>query len=165
MCFNKTEESKLLTAKRDIIVYKVGCFADEVRFYSYFMTTYMYSRNTPMRELVDFDRNSIDIGLHSLLSLQGVYDSRTKDMLFFPNGNLYPFIITNILYNNVYVGKFIIPKDSIYVVNCYNEVVSNTLIYTGNFKHINKNEAFNVKELWKEKQVKYLLVMVKPIKQ
>lgn len=53
MCFNKTKESKLLTAKRDITVYKVGCFADEVRFYSYFMTTYMYSRNTPMRTLIE----------------------------------------------------------------------------------------------------------------
>jgi hypothetical protein len=30
MCFNKTKESKLLVAKRDITVYKVGCFADEV---------------------------------------------------------------------------------------------------------------------------------------
>lgn len=148
MCFIRTKESKILIAKRDITVYKVGCFADEVRFYSYFTTTYMYSRNTPMRECVDFDRDYINIGLHSVLSLQGVYDSRTKDMLFFPNGNLPPFIITN---NNVYVGKFIIPKGSTYIVNFYNEVVSNTLIYTGKFKYINKNEAFNVKELWKEK--------------
>ena len=107
----------------------------------------MYSRNTPMREYVDFNRDSINIGLHSLLSLQGVYDSRTKDMLFFPNGNLYPFITTNVLYNNVFVGKFIIPKGSIYVVNCYNEVVSNTLIYTGKFKYINKNKNFNIKKL------------------
>ena len=83
MCFNKTKESKLLIAKRDITVYKVGCFADEVRFYSYFMTTYMYSRNTPMCECVDFDRNSIDIGLHSLLSLHGIYNSRTEDISFF----------------------------------------------------------------------------------
>lgn len=60
--------------------------------------------------------------------------------------------------------QFIIPKGSIYVVNCYNEVVSNTLIYTGKFKYINKNENFNVKELWKENQVKYLLIMVKLIK-
>lgn len=28
MCFNKTEESKLLIAKRDITVYKLDCFAD-----------------------------------------------------------------------------------------------------------------------------------------
>lgn len=33
----------------------------------------------------------------------------------------------------------------------YKEVVSNRLIYTGEFKHINKNEDFNIKELWKEK--------------
>lgn len=155
MCFNKTKESKLLIAKRDITVYKVGCFADEVRFYSYFMTNYMYSRNNPMREYVDFDRNSINIGLHSLLSLRVIYDSQTKDILFFPNGNLCPFITTNIttsvLYNHVYVGKFIIPKGSTYIVNCYNKVVSDTLIYTGKFKYINKNESFNVKELWKEK--------------
>ena len=151
MCFIKTKESKLLIAKRDITVYKVGCLADEVRFYSYFMTNYMYSRNTPMREYVDFNRDFINIGLHSLLSLQGVYDSQIKDMLFFPNGNLYPFIVTNVLYNHVYIGKFIIPKGSIYVVNCYNEVVSNTLIYTGKFKYNNKNENFNVKDLWKEK--------------
>ena len=151
MCFIKTKESKLLIAKRDIIVYKVGCLADEVRFYSYFMTNYMYSRNTPMREYVDFDRDLINIGLHSLLSLQGVCDSQTKDMLFFPNGNLYPFITTNVLYNHVYVGKFIIPKGSTYIVNFYNEVVSDVLIYTGKFKYINKNENFNVKGLWKEK--------------
>jgi hypothetical protein len=153
MCFNKTKESKILVAKRDIAVYKVGCFADEVRFYPYFMTTYMYSRKAPMRECVDFDRNSIDIGLHSLLSLQGVCDSwtRTENMLFFSNGTLYPFITTNVLYKHVYVGKFIIPKGSTYIVNCYNEVVSNTLVYTGKFKYINKNENFNVKELWKEK--------------
>lgn len=150
MCFNKTEESKLLIAKRDITVYKVGCFADEVRFYSYFMTTYMYSRNTPMRECVDFNRDSINIGLHSLLSLQGVYSSLTKDMLFFPKGNVVPFITINILYNPIYIGKFIIPKGSIYMVNSFKEVVSNTLIYTSKFKYINKNEAFNVKELWKE---------------
>lgn len=151
MCFIKTKESKLLMAKRDITVYKVGCFAEKVRFYSYFMTTYMYSINNPMRECVDFNRNSIDIGLHSLLSLQGIRDLRTECMLFFPNGNLYPFITTNVLYNPVYVGKFIIPKGSTYMVNCYNEVVSNTLVYTGKFKCINKNEKFNVKELWKEK--------------
>lgn len=151
MCFNKTKESKLLIAKRGITVYKVGCFADEVRFYSYFMTTYTYSRNAPMRECVDFDRNSIDIGLHSLLSLQGIYNSRTEDISFFSNGNLYPFIIINVLYNHVYVGKFIIPKGSTYIVNCHNEVVPNTLIYTGKFKYINKNENFNIKDLWKEK--------------
>lgn len=151
MCFNKTKESKILIAKRDITVYKVGCFADECRFYPYFMTTYMYSRKTPVHEYVKFDRDSIDMGLHSLLTLQGVYDRREETMLLYPNGNLYPFITTNVLYNHVYVGKFIIPKGSAYMVNFYNEVVSNTLMYTGEFKYINENKDFNVKDLWKEK--------------
>ena len=151
MCFNKTKESKILIAKRDITVYKVGCFADKRRFYPYFMTTYIYSRKTPVQEYVEFGRDSIDKGLHSLLSLQGVYDSRGEAMLLYPNGNLYPFIITNVLCNSVYIGKFIIPKGSAYIVNFYNEVVSNTLMYTGEFKCINENKAFNVKDLWKEK--------------
>ena len=151
MCFYKTKESKVLIAKRDITVYKVGCFADEVRFYPYFMTTYMYRKETPMRECVEFDKNSINIGLHSLLSLQGVYNVLDENTIFFSNGNMFPFITTNVLYNNVFVGKFIIPKGSTYIVNFYNEVVSDALIYTGKFKYINKNENFNVKGLWKEK--------------
>lgn len=117
MCFCKTKESKILVAKRDITVYKVGCYADEFMFYPYFRTTYMYCRKTSMYECVDFDRNFIDIGLHSLLSLQGTYNSLTKCMLFFSNGTLYPFITIDVLYAHIYVGKFIIPKGSIYVVN------------------------------------------------
>ena len=151
MCFNKTKESKLLIAKRNITVYKIGCYADEVIFNPYYMTNYEYRRKNPMYEYIEFHKDNIERGLHSLLSFQGVYDCITGDMLFFPNGNLHPFIITNILYDSIYVGKFIIPKDSIYMVNSYNEVVSNWLIYTGKFKYINKNESFNVKELWKEK--------------
>ena len=151
MCFNKTKESKLLIAKRNITVYKVGCFADEVRFYPYFMTTYMYRKETPTHECIEFNATYIRIGLHSLLSLQGVYNVSDENTIFLSNGNIFPFLITNVLYNNVYVGKFIIPKDSIYIVNSYKEVVSDTLIYTGKFKYINKNEDFNVKDLWKEK--------------
>ena len=151
MCFWKSKQSKVLKAKRDIVVYKIGCFADEVRFYPYFRTTYMYRKETPMHECIEFNATYIDIGLHSLLSLSGVYNPMEGYMCFFPNGNVVPFITTNILYNPIYVGKFIIPKGSIYVVNYHNEVVSDTLIYTGKFKYINKNENFNVKELWKEK--------------
>lgn len=151
MCFYKTRQSKVLRAKRDIVVYKIGCFADEVRFYPYFMTTYMYRKKTPTHECIEFNVTCIKIGLHSLLSLQGVYNVSDENTIFLSNGNIFPFLITNVLYDNVYVGKFIIPKGSIYIVNSFKEVVSNTLIYTGKFKYINKNENFNVKELWKEK--------------
>lgn len=79
MCFNKTKESKLLTVKRDITVYKVGCFADKVRFYPYFIANYMYSRKTPMRECVDFDRNSIDIGKAKELEAQINYSRLARN--------------------------------------------------------------------------------------
>ena len=44
MCFIKTKESKLLIAKRDITVYKVGIYADVQMFTPYFMTDYFYRR-------------------------------------------------------------------------------------------------------------------------
>ena len=136
MCFIRTKESKLLIAKRDITVYKVGVYADVQMFTPYFMTDYCYRRKALANQTVTFNKNSINIGLHSVLSLEGCYASLIGCIRFFSNGSHIPFII---------------PRDSLYMVNSYNEVVSNRLIYTGEFKHINKNEDFNIKELWKEK--------------
>lgn len=151
MCFIRTKESKLLIAKRDITVYKVGVYADVQMFTPYFFTDYCYRRKALANQTVTFNKNSINIGLHSVLSLEGCYASLIGCIRFFSNGSRIPFIIVNVLCNHVYIGKFIIPKGSTYIINCYNEVVSDTLIYTGEFKHINKNENFNIKELWKEK--------------
>ena len=120
-------------------------------FTPYFMTDYCYRRKALANQTVTFNKNSINIGLHSVLSLEGCYASLIGCIRFFSNGSRFPFITVNVLCNHVYVGKFIIPRDSLYMVNSYNEVVSNRLIYTGEFKHINKNEDFNIKELWKEK--------------
>ena len=151
MCFIRTKESKLLIAKRDITVYKVEVYADVQMFTPYFMTDYCYRRKALANQTVTFNKNSINIGLHSVLSLEGCYAPLIGCIRFFSNGSRIPFIIVNVLCNHVYIGKFIIPRDSLYMVNSYNEVVSNRLIYTGEFKHINKNEDFNIKELWKEK--------------
>lgn len=152
MCFIRTKESKLLIAKRDITVYKVGVYADTQMFTPYFIIDYCYIRKALANETVAFNKDSIDKGLHSVLSVYGCYASLIGCTNFFSsNRNRIPFITVNTLCNNVYVGKFIIPRDSLYMVNSYNEVVSNRLIYTGEFKHINKNEDFNIKELWKEK--------------
>ena len=123
------------------------------------MTDYCYRRKALANQTVTFNKNYINIGLHSVLSLEGCYASLIGCIRFFSNGSRIPFIIVNVLCNHVYIGKFIIPRDSLYMVNSHNEVVSNRLIYTGEFKHINKNENFNIKELWKEKQVKSDLVV------
>lgn len=37
MCFFKTKGSKILNAKKDIVVYKIGEFADKATFIPYFM--------------------------------------------------------------------------------------------------------------------------------
>lgn len=150
MCFIKTKESKLLIAKRDIIVYKVGIYADVQMFTPYFMTDYCYRRKVLANQTVTFNKNYINIGLHSVLSLEGCYASLIGCIRFFSNGSRIPFIVVNVLCNHVYIGKFIIPRDSLYMVNSYNEVVSNRLIYTGEFKHINKNENFKLKNYGKK---------------
>ena len=68
MCFIRTKESKLLIAKRDIIVYKVGVYADVQMFTPYFMTDYCYRRKALANQIVTFNKNYINIGLHSVLS-------------------------------------------------------------------------------------------------
>jgi hypothetical protein len=150
MCFIRTKESKLLIAKRDIIVYKVGVYADVQMFTPYFRTDYCYRRKALANQTVTFNKNLINIGLHSILSLEGYYASLIGGIRFFSNGSRTPLITVNALCDPVYIGKFIIPRDSLYMVNSHNKVVSNRLIYTGEFKYINKNENFNVKDLWKE---------------
>ena len=42
MCFWKSKRSKVLRAKRDIVVYKIGDFADEDTFTPYFINSFTY---------------------------------------------------------------------------------------------------------------------------
>lgn len=42
MCFCKTRQSKVLRAKRDIVVYKIGVKANKAIFTPYFMTKFSY---------------------------------------------------------------------------------------------------------------------------
>ena len=45
MCFYKTKESKVLIAKRDIKVYKLGTYADNDSFNPFFYKDFTYSVN------------------------------------------------------------------------------------------------------------------------
>lgn len=51
----------------------------------------------------------------------------------------------------VCLGEFIIPKGATYCLNKYGEVVSDKLMYTGNYVRINSDKVYNSKDLWKEK--------------
>lgn len=75
---------------------------------------------------------------HSLL-----YKKNTKDK---PTIGIYP-----IINETLYLGKFIVPKGAIYCVNELNEIISNEIIYTGQYSSVWKALDTNLKELWKEK--------------
>ena len=104
----------------------------------------------------------IEQGLHSYIMCKLV--PFTTNMNLYSCGNYYLYSLSILAYA-IYLGEFIIPKGATYCLNSVGEVVSDGLIYTGNHIKITSNKTYNSKELWKEKWVKYLPTMVKPIKQ
>ncbi len=59
------EISKVLRAKRDIVVYKIGDFADKDTFIPYFMNSFTYKTG---KKCPDFKSNAITIGFHGYTS-------------------------------------------------------------------------------------------------
>ena len=146
MCFYKTKESKVLIAKRDIKVYKLGTYANNDSFNPFFYKDFTYSVNLTVFENVEFT-NMIAQGLHSFLMCELVP--------FALNVNLYScknlICYLSLTVYTVYLGEFIIPKGASYCLNSNGEVVSDSLMYTGNHIKITLDRAYNTKELWKEK--------------
>ena len=146
MCFYKTKESKVLIAKRDIKVYKLGTYANNDSFNPFFYKDFKYSVNLTVFENVEFT-NMIAQGLHSFLMCELVP--------FALNVNLYScknlICYLSLTVYTVYLGEFIIPNGATYCLNSNGEVVSDSLMYTGNHIKITLDRAYNTKELWKEK--------------
>ena len=144
MCFYKTKESKVLIAKRDIKVYKIGVYADDTSFNPFFYSYFGYTVNQIVFEKVKFT-DTITCGFHSYINCELVS--------FYNKINLYSCgkLIFWIPLLTVYLGEFIIPKGATYCLNRYGEVVSDKLMYTGNYIRITPDKIYNSKELWKEK--------------
>ena len=144
MCFYKTKQSKVLKAKRDIKVYKIGVYADEGIFNPFFYQEFEYSINQIVFTEVKFT-DTIDWGFHSYINCKLVPS--------YNNVNLYSCgkLILWVSLPTVYLGEFIIPKGATYCLNKYGEVVSDKLMYTGNHIEITSDKIYNSKELWKEK--------------
>lgn len=146
MCFYKTKESKVLVAKRNIVVYKIGIYADNTFFRPYYYSGFRYYTNQIVSETVEFT-NMVEKGLHSYIMCELV--PFATDMNLYSCGTfLYPLFV---LAYAIYLGEFIIPKGTTYCLNNIGEVVSNGLIYTGNHIVIESGKQYNSKELWKEK--------------
>ena len=147
MCFYKTKESKVLVAKRDIKVYKLGTYADNDSFNPFFYKDFTYSVNLTVFEKVEFTNMIIERGLHSYIMCELVPFATDMD-LYSCRNFLYPL---SVLAYTIYLGEFIIPKGTTYCLNNKGEVVSDGLIYTGNHIVIESGKQYNTKELWKEK--------------
>ena len=64
MCFCKTRQSKVLKAKRDIIVYKLGVRADKAILTHYFITSFSYIAGIKNTTDPNFDTSHIKEGFH-----------------------------------------------------------------------------------------------------
>lgn len=145
MCFYKTKESKVLIAKRDIKVYKLGTYADNDSFNPFFYKDFKYSVNQTVFEKVEFT-NIIEQGLHSYIMCKLV--PFTVDMDLYSCGNL---LYSLSVVHAIYLGEFIIPKGTTYCLNRNGEVVSDVLVYTGKYVELKPYKQYYTKELWKEK--------------
>ena len=143
MCFWKSKQSKVLIAKRDIKVYKIGIYADNDSFNPFFYQEFEYPVNQIVFEKVKFT-DTINCGFHSYINCELVSS--------YNNVNLYSCgkLILWVSLLTVYLGEFIIPKGATYCLNRYGEVVSDKLMYTGNYVKIHSGKIYNSKELWKE---------------
>lgn len=139
MCFRKSKQSKVLRAKRNIVVYKIGTIADKNTFVPYFVNSFIYTTDIKYRTSPDFGSNLMIVGYHGYINIaltiaaltspvSAVIQKNTKDR---PTISIYPTIN-----ETLYLGKFIVPKGAIYCVNELNEIVSNQIIYTGQYSNV-----------------------------
>ena len=144
MCFWKSKQSKVLIAKRDIVVYKIGVYADEGIFKPFFRSYFEYPVNQIVFTEVKFT-DPINWGFHSYINCELVS--------FYTKVNLCSCgkLILWVPLLSVYLGEFIIPKGATYCLNNNGEAVSDKLMYTGNHIEITSYRIYNSKELWKEK--------------
>ena len=150
MCLWKSKQSKVLRAKKDIVVYKIGTVADKNTFVPYFVNSFIYTTDIKYQTSPDFKSNIMIVGYHGYINIvitsfaipvSVAIQKNTKDK---PVISLYPSI-----YEPLYLGKFIVPKGAIYCVNELNEIISNEMIYTGQYSNVwrlfdtNLKESFN----------------------
>ena len=146
MCFCKTRKSKVLVAKRDIKVYKIGIYANNGSFNPFYYDDFTYYINQTVFENVEFT-NMIEQGLHSYIMCKLV--PFTTNMNLYSCGNFLHSLYT--LAYEIYLGEFIIPEGATYCLNRCGEAVSDKLMYTGNYVVIESGKQYDSKELWKEK--------------
>lgn len=125
-------------ARKDIIVYKVGCILEN-KFISFFQN-YAYEIKKINAEITlmpdthsEYSLCVIYEGYHSYTDISMPY---SKLGSFSRKVYLGKISSTLRLCNNYYIATFIIPKGSDYFENCEGEIVSSNIIYTGKYVKI-----------------------------
>lgn len=153
MCWISAKVTKQV-AKRDFYVYKIGTHANNSSFIPFYYNDFEYHAIQTVSELVAFEGiiekglAIIEKGLHSYLSCV-LYPIYPRAIDLYTLGD-YRYTLSFSLYS-LFLGKFIIPKGATYCLNNRGEVVSNMLIYTGNYIELKPSTKYDTKKLWKEK--------------
>lgn len=150
MCFWKSKQSKVLRAKRNIVVYKIGESANEDTFVPYFMDRFTYKANEWYQICPDFKSRSITVGFHGYINIivNSIKSYQLHAVIRKNTGRKPMITIYSTLQDTLYLGKFIIPKGAIYCVNDLNEIVSNKIIYTGQYASVRDILDVNLKEFF-----------------
>lgn len=166
MCWvERLTDVNIQITDKDIEVYKIVCKANKKSCKSC-VQGFMYEANAlykiPSIEL----RKSYMYRTYSVLSIisvQKAYHSYTKIQQtlsrIYSKGSIYEnrgIIAGNQLMsirldNPYYVATFVIPAGTLYCLNRSGEVVSNRLIYTGNYIKVQPDKKYDTRKLWKEK--------------
>lgn len=149
MCFWKSKQSKVLRAKRDIVVYKIGNEANKNAFVPYFVGSFKYLTGTKCQTSPDFGSNLMIVGYHGYINIIITSSSVPVSVTIQKNTKDKPVIsIYSSNYEPLYLGKFIVPKGAIYCVNELNEIISNEMIYTGQYSSVWEALDTNLKEFF-----------------
>ena len=150
MCFWKSKQSKVLRAKRDIVVYKIGESADENTFVPYYVNNFTYKTGKKCQICPYFNNNIITVGFHGYINIIVTAIKFPQLHAAIKKNTEQKSLISTylILQGTLYLGKFIIPKGAIYCVNELNEIVSNQIIYTGQYSNVCGIFDTNLKEFF-----------------
>lgn len=69
MCFWKSEQSKILRAKRDIVVYKIGNEANKNAFVPYFIGSFKYLTGIKCQTSPEFESNLMIEEYHGYINI------------------------------------------------------------------------------------------------
>lgn len=69
MCFCKSKQSKVLRARRDIVVYKIGVKANKAIFTPYFTTKFSYTAGIKNTTDPNFNISYINEGFHGYINI------------------------------------------------------------------------------------------------